>query len=254
MPAPSTPSNEARAKRRRMLDVPRFAQPDEVSCGPTCLLQIYRHYGDLTPFEEIAEGVARNEDGGTLAVHLGAAALHQGYAARIVSWNLRLFDPTWARLETGALRAKLRARAAVSRDAKRRAALLAYDDFLCEGGRVEFGLDLTPALLTDVLDRGHPALVGLSATHLYRHVRVRPHDNEDDDLQGEPMGHFVVVAGYVRGGAGFAVRDPYVDIPFSRTGRYTVPAQRLVNAVLLGDSTYDAVLLEIWPRRKKGRA
>jgi hypothetical protein len=254
MPAPLTPSDEAPAKRRRLLEVPRFAQPDEFSCGPTCLLQIYRYFGDLMPFEEVLEGVRRHDDGGTLAVHLGAAALHQGYAARLVSWNLRLFDPTWARLETGALRAKLRARAAVSADTKRRDALLAYDDFLCEGGQVEFGHDLTPALLTSCLDRGHPPLVGISATHLYRTMRVRPADNEDDDVHGEPMGHFVVLSGYVRGGAAFLVRDPYVQIPFSRTGRYTVPAQRLVNAVLLGESTYDAVLLEVWPRRRRGRA
>src|SRR5262245_29372733 len=144
--SPST-SDEAPTHRRRMLRVPRFAQPDECSCGPTCLLQVYRYYGDLMPFDELCEGITRHADGGTLAVHLASAALHQGYEARITSWNYRLFDPTWARLETGALRAKLRARAAVSRDRKRRGALLAYDDFLCEGGKLELGVDLTPALL-----------------------------------------------------------------------------------------------------------
>lgn len=104
MTGPSSP------RTRRLLSVPRFVQPDDVTCGPTCLLQVFRYFGDLTSFQEIVEVVKRNEDGGTLAVHLGAAALMHGYEARIYSWNLRIFDPTWRGLETGALRAKLRAR------------------------------------------------------------------------------------------------------------------------------------------------
>lgn len=242
MPASSSPSG-----RRRLLSVPRFAQPDDVTCGPTCLLQVYRYYGDLTDFAEIVGLLRRNEDGGTLAVHLGAVALHQGYEARIWSWNLRIFDPTWKGLETGALRAKLRARAARTHERKLREALLAYDEFLCDGGSVAFGLDLTPALLVRLIDRGHPILTGCSATHLYQQVRERPHDNADDDVAGEPVGHFVVVAGYGRGGATFSVRDPHPTVPFSPSGRYTVPAQRLINSILLGDATYDAVLLELWP-------
>lgn len=248
-PAPRPSSRPA----RRLLAVPRFAQPDDVTCGPTCLLQVFRYFGDLTPFDEILEVVRRNEDGGTLAVHLGAAALMHGYAARIASWNLRIFDPTWRGLETGALRAKLRARASWTREPKLREALTAYDEFLCAGGEVRFGLDLSPALLMRSIDRGHPVLTGLSATHLYQQVRERPRDNADDDVHGEPVGHFVVVAGYEREGRRFVVRDPHHSVPFSRTGRYSMPAERLINAILLGDSTYDAVLLELWPRGRRRR-
>lgn len=253
MPPSPDPSSEAPGRRRRLLAVPRFAQPDDVTCGPTCLMQVYRHFGDLTPYREIADAVRVNGDGGTLIVHLAAAALHQGYRVRVHSWNYRLFDPTWRRLETGALRARLRARAAWTRDPKLREALEAYDGLLCDGGSVRFGTDLTPGLLARLLDRGHPLLVGLSSTHLYEHVRERPHDNADDDLRGQPMGHFVVLAGYARGARSFAVVDPHHDIPFSRTGRYRLAAWRLVNAILLGDVTYDAEVLELWPRKRRPR-
>lgn len=246
MPAKPTPS-----PRRRLLAIPRFAQRNDVSGGPTCLLQVYRFYGDLTDFQDILEVVKRGEDGGTLAVHLGAVALHHGYEARIWSWNLRIFDPTWRRLETGGLRAKLRARAARTHERTLRDALLAYDEFLCDGGRVVFGLDLTPDLLVRLIDRGHPILTGCSATHLYQQIRERPHDNGDDDLAGEPVGHFVVVAGYGRSGSTFSVRDPHPGAPFGGNGCTTVPAQRLINAILLADATYDAVLLELWPRRRR---
>ncbi len=248
------PKRKAPDRRRRLLAVPRFAQPDDVTCGPTCLMQVYRHYGDPEPFGRISASVQRNADGGTLAVYLGVAALSRGYHARIYSWNMRVFDPTWTRLAAGALRNKLRERAGAVSEPKLRESLHAYDDFLREGGEAVFGIDLTPALLMRLIDRGHPILTGLSATHLYQHVRERPDDNEDDDIRGEPVGHFVVVAGYAKDGATFIVRDPHRDLPLRATGRYAVPAQRLVNAILLGDSTYDAVLLELWPGGPRRRA
>ena len=250
-PTPRTTPKEGPAAGRRLLPVPRFVQPDDVTCGPTCLLQIYRAYGDPRPFPEVDRSVRRNEDGGTLAPFLGLSALGHGYRARIRSFNLRIFDPTWTGLSGPALRSKLRRRAAFARDLKLASVLRAYDEFLAAGGEVEFALDLTPRLLTKILDRGHPILAGLSSTHLYRSVRERPADNVDDDVHGEPMGHFVVLAGYTQHGATFHVRDPHRDVPFSRSGRYTITAERLINAVLLGVSTYDAVLLEVWPRRAR---
>src|SRR5690606_430213 len=89
------------------LDVPRFAQPDDVTCGPTCLLQVLRFYGDDSPFERLVELTTRNPDGGTLAVYLALTGLRLGYRARITSYNLRVFDPTWAGLEREALIDKL---------------------------------------------------------------------------------------------------------------------------------------------------
>jgi hypothetical protein len=237
-----------------VLAVPRFAQPDDVTCGPTGLMQVYRYHGDATPFGQIRRAVRRNADGGTLAVFLGLAALEHGFHARIASWNLRIFDPTWRHLEPSALRNKLRERAGAVHDTKLRSALHAYDDFLRDGGEVVFGIDLTPRLLMRIIDRGHPILTGLSSTHLYQQVRERPEDNVDDDIRGEPMGHFVVIAGYARGGATFYVRDPHRHVPFNRSGRYAVGAERLISSILLGDSTYDAVLLELWPRGGAARA
>ena len=37
-------------------------------------------------------------------------------------------------------------------------------------------------------------------------------------------------------------------------GRQVVDAQSLINAILLGDLTYDAVLLEIWRADREGEA
>lgn len=242
MPPPPSPK-----RRARLLDVPRIPQPDDVTCGPTCLAQIYRFHGDRVPMASIVRSVRTNRDGGTLAVYLAIAARGHGYGVRLTSWNLRVFDPTWAGLGSDALRQRLKARARRVRDAKLRRALGAYAELLSLGGQVRFALDLEPRLLTEPLDRGCPPLVGVSSTHLYRHVRERPRTNVDDDLGGSPMGHFVVLAGYRDGGRSFDVRDPQREDTFRCGGRYRISWERLSSSLLLGDVTYDAELLELAP-------
>ncbi|MGE0709850.1 MAG: cysteine peptidase family C39 domain-containing protein [Planctomycetota bacterium] len=231
------------------LAVPRFEQPDDVTCGPTCLLQVLRFYGDQVPFDRLLALTSQNPDGGTLAVYLALTARQLGYATRIHSFNLRVFDPTWAALEPPALAAKLRARAKATSDAKVWAACRAHADLIDTGGQVAL-VELTPDLMIDILERGHPVLCGLNATYLYRQARERPNDNEEDDVAGEPVGHFLVVCGHRDGGAHFTVRDPAKHVPYSKDGTYDVEAPRLINAIHLGIVSFDAVLLELWPEAR----
>lgn len=230
--------------------MPRFLQPDDVTCGPTCLLKVYHYYGLEIELERIVGEIDRNEDGGTLAVHLGTSALRRGLRARIFSYDLRIFDPTWSGLSTAELEEKVRNRKPFLKQPKVRRAAGAYLKFLALGGEIEFD-ELTPALLKRILNRNHPVLAGLSATHLYRMMRERQIAGTDrlvdDDVAGDPVGHFVVVSGYQRWGRVFTVLDPSEHVPVSDSGRVEVDAQRLINAILLGDLTYDAVLLELWP-------
>src|SRR5687767_8185806 len=71
------------------------AQPDEVTCGPTCLQALYSYYNDPVPLKEVVQGVKKLKTGGTLAVMLGNHALKRGYKAHIYTYNLNVFDPTW---------------------------------------------------------------------------------------------------------------------------------------------------------------
>ncbi len=233
-------------RRSFQLHVPRFAQPNAVTCGPTCLFSVYRYYGRDWDLDDVIAETPRNPDGGTLAVYLGIAALRRGFHAALYPYNLRVFDPTWFTLAPKELDEKLRLRARHVRSSRLRRTLKAYRRFLRLRGAVRFA-ELTPHLLMDILDRHHPILTGLSATYLYRESRERQDEMIDDDIRGEPTGHFVVVVGYDRRGRDFTVCDPYSIIPFSGTGSYRVTAPRLLNSILLGDVTYDAVLLEIWP-------
>lgn len=223
-----------------ILDVRRFVQPDDVTCGPTCLAQVYRYYGYDKPLREVIRETPRNPDGGTLAVYLGVGALRNGFAARIFSYNLRVFDPTWRNLSRDLLVRRLRKRRAAVASANLQRVLDAYIEFLKLGGRVIFR-EFSKKLFVQTLDHGHPILCGLSATYLY-HCK-REHRDRYNDVRGMPVGHFVAICGYYPRSDRFIVRDPSSHIPFSRSGRYTVDAERLLAAILLGDVTYDADLL-----------
>ncbi|MGQ0561050.1 MAG: peptidase-C39 like family protein [Gemmatimonadota bacterium] len=234
------------------LDVERIVQPDEVTCGPTCLRKVFAYFGRPLPLPEVLATLERNEDGGTLAVFLGIAALKQGFGARIYSYDLRIFDPTWFGLDAAALNEKIFERFPYLAEEKRLRAAGAYIRFLEMGGELAFD-ELTPALIRTILDRDHPVLAGLSATYLYRFPRER-WDAElrrhvDDDVRGEPTGHFVVISGYDHWGRKLSVVDPSEHVPVSHKGRISVDSERLINAILLGDVTYDAGLLEVWPKQ-----
>lgn len=110
-------------------------QPDNVTCGPTCLYALYRYCGDEIGLDEVIAEVPRLDDGGTLAVLLGCHALRRGYTARIYTCNLQVFDPTWF-LPGVDVRARLEAQRSVkAHKRKLRVATEAYLEFLDRGAR-----------------------------------------------------------------------------------------------------------------------
>lgn len=224
------------------------AQPDDVTCGPACLHAIYRHYGDHVPLAEVIRDIHQLDRGGTLDVFLANHALARGYDVTLYTYNLDLFDPTWFELPNEELRRRLVAQAALKPWRRLQAATRGYDEFLRLGGRVELR-DLEPALLRKFLKRGVPIVTGLSATFLYRAMRDVPETNADDDVRGEPVGHFVVLTGYRRVTREVLIADPLQSNPLVGSRYYAVNIHRLIGAILLGIMTYDANLLVIRPKR-----
>ncbi len=240
-----SPFRPEEAACRVAVDVP--AQPTETSCGPTCLHAVYKYWRREVPVERLIAEVGTVEGGGTIAVLLGLDALRRGFDARLYTYNLKVFDPTWFEPRRLDLADKLRQQLR-HRSGKRRAATRAYLEFVEAGGDIRFE-DLTPALIRGLLRRNAPILTGLSSTWLYRDSRERPDTCADDDIAGEPGGHFVVLSGYHPGEGTVTVSDPYAANPLSEARQYDVPIARLINAILLGVLTYDGNLLLIHPRK-----
>jgi hypothetical protein len=219
-------------------------QPDDTTCGPTCLHAVYRYWGDDASLGAVVSEVKPLPEGGTFAVSLACHALHRGYHAEIYTYNLQLFDPTWF-LEGVDLAERLEAQKKHKRSRKLGIATDAYLEYLHLGGTVRFE-ELRPALIRRFLNRGVPILTGLSATYLYH--SPREHNDISDDIRGEPVGHFVVLSGYNRQKREITVSDPSHDNPRFRTHRYSVRMDRLITSIALGVMTYDANLLVLTPR------
>lgn len=228
------------------LELGILPQPDDTTCGPTCLHAVYRYYGDNLDLNEVIGQTRRLEHGGTFSVYLGTHALKRGYHVTLYTYNLRVFDPTWFSLSREGMISRLKARRAARAGTPLVAALDAYLGFIEAGGEVEFE-DLTGKLIRGFLKKGIPVITGLSSTYLYRAMREYGPSDEDDDIRGDPAGHFVVLCGYDKEDRTVLVADPLHPNPAFQGLQYVVALDRVVCSILLGILTHDADLLIVEP-------
>ena len=221
-------------------------QPDDTTCGPTCLHAVYSFYGFPVSLEKTIKEVKFLKEGGTLAVLLGINALEKGFRAKIYSYNLRVFDPTWSKLTSTELIEKLTLSLKYKKNEKMGIAIESYLKFLKLGGEILFK-DISPKLITGYIQKKIPILTGLSSTYLYQSPREYGMDCEYDDIKGQPSGHFVVLYNYDKLTKKVHLADPWSKNPISKTQYYKVGIQRLINSILLGVLTYDANLLILEP-------
>ncbi len=231
------------------LSVEILPQPDNTTCGPTCLHSIYAYHDDTIELEQVVAEVRQLEQGGTLAVYLACHALRRGYDATIYTYNLQMFDPTWFDSQPVDIGARLQAQAIANPAPTLQLATAGYLEFLRLGGRLRFE-DLTTSLIRKYLNRGVPILTGLSATYLHRTAREYGSECVIDDVRGEPAGHFVVLCGYEKEARRVLVADPLLPNPISSAHLYLINIDRVICSILLGILTHDANLLIIEPRRR----
>lgn len=236
-----------------MININIQTQPDDETCGPTCLHAIYQYYHLNHSLNNVINTVERSLSGGTLAPFLGKHALQQDCSATIYVNNLTIFDPTWfknGKADGEQLFLKLDAQMKYKSDARLIQTSLAYQHYLRLGGTVQFRT-LSVSLLQDYFKKNIPIITGLSATYLYSSAREVFNDAgvaQYDDIRGTPCGHFVVLCGYDDQKKHIIVADPHRENPLSHNNYYTVSSHRLINAILLGVLTYDANLLVIEPK------
>jgi len=235
-------------KSRLRFDI--LPQPDDTTCGPTCLHAIYNYFGDSLPLDQVIAETRSWREGGTLAVFLASHALRRGYQAVIYTYNLHMFDPTWFAREDVDIADRLRRQLEFKNEPRFRDATEGYLDFLSLGGKLRFKV-LTNRLIRGYMKRGIPILTGLSATYLYQSAREFGVRSDYDDIRGVPTGHFVVLSGYERASRTVRIADPLHPNPVAPAQYYDVSIERVTGAVLLGVLTHDANLLVIEPRKEK---
>jgi len=230
-------------------DIDVRQQPDDVSCGPTCLQAVYEFYGTHLSVDEVITSVRSVDHGGTLGVLLGLDALERGFCATLYTYNLDIFDPSWFAEPKRDLRVELARQLEHRKEPRLLTEIEAYIDFIEHGGRIRHR-ELTPGLLADIVRGGLPPITGLSATYLYGCQREIYDGKESryDDVHGEPVGHFVVISGIDPSTGNFRISDPSTDNPLHGSGTYWVSPHRLIGAIFLGVTTYDGNVLIVRPQ------
>lgn len=239
-------------KMETKLQLEILPQPNDTTCGPTCLHAIYRYYNDPISLSQVIREASNLKTGGTLAVFLACHALQRGYSAKIYTYNLHVFDPSWFSEENlpDHIYKRLQAQAKAKNNKRLRIATQGYLNFLQLGGELEFE-DLTVSLIRKYLKKSIPILTGLSSTYLYRSVREYGTQGIDDDIKGRPTGHFVVLCGYDMTTRTVLVADPYLLNPVAGNHFYDIGIDRVIGAILLGVLTHDANFLIIQPKKPK---
>jgi hypothetical protein len=228
------------------LPLQTLPQPDETTCGPTCLHALYCYWGETESLEQVIARTYSMEQGGTFAVFLACDALRKGYRATIYTYNLMVFDPTWFGRPELNVAERLQHQREIKTDPRLQQVTPGYLEFLELGGRLRF-VDLSPRLIHRILRRRFPIITGLSSTYLYHSAREYGPTDTKDDIRGLPSGHFVVIAGYNAARRRVLVLDPYQPHPYGRAHEYWISVDRAVGAILLGIVTHDANLLIIHP-------
>src|SRR6187549_3551796 len=240
-------------KKELVLGFDIQVQPDEVTCGPTCLQALYNYYKDPIPLNQVVKEVKQLKTGGTLAVMLGNHALKRGYHAKIYTYNLNVFDPTWFKYSSKRMIRNLKEQMEFKfKRRKLQFASRAYIKFLEWGGEIGYA-ELNADLIKKYVKKGNPILTGLSATYLYGTAREIPQFDIYDSIKGEPSGHFVVITGYDEDKNCAYIADPMEPNPLGKGQVYSVSFSRLINSIMLGIVTYDANLLVIEPRKGKNQ-
>ncbi|MGB5748003.1 MAG: cysteine peptidase family C39 domain-containing protein [Desulfobacterales bacterium] len=236
-----------------LLDFDINKQPDNTTCGPTCLHAVYRYYNDSISLQEVIAEVSLMEEGGTLAVYLACHALRRGYKTTIFPYNLQIFDPTWSAIPRKEIAARLRRQLSYKKDIPGfELVTKAYLEYLELGGQLKFKV-MTASLIRQYLKKSIPILTGLSATYLYDEAREYDTGSDPvyDDVRGESTGHFVVLTGYNKEDRSVSVADPLKKNPIASSRYYSVNIYRLVCAIMLGILSYDGNLLIIQTKKRK---
>src|SRR3989338_11302338 len=124
-----------------MIDLNIQTQPNDETCGPTCLHSIYQYYGLHISLNQVIETVERSLSGGTLGPLLGKHALMHGFDATIFVSNVNVFDPTWfkqSQAPNDMLLTKLRNQNKFKKSKSMNQISRAFIDYLNLGGTVRF--------------------------------------------------------------------------------------------------------------------
>ena len=189
-------------------------QPNETTCGPTCLHAIYDYYEDAVPLEQVIAETPMIDNGGTYAPFLGCHALKRGYTATMYTWDLMMFDPSWFAAGAPPMVDRLTQQAELKSDPRVQRRIARVSRIRRTRRRRSVSAISPRRSCAASCAAACRCSRDFSSTYLYRMRREFGPNDKPDDLRGEPAGHFVVLSGYHRQDRLVRVRIRISPIPY----------------------------------------
>jgi hypothetical protein len=225
------------------LPIKSFTQPDDCSCGLCCLKIVLSFLGREVPFDALEKMMPPLYDIGLYDSQIGKTALDLGFSSTIYTYNYRIFHPIWNRLDRGALIGKLLIKQSCAMTPYQALAAQCYILYLQEGGDLFF-YPLSKEMIIAHLAQGLPVIAALDMSFLYDCTAFY------DEFSEHRATHFIVIHGYNPEDHTFHVSDPWHSIPLPHDkGQYIIDADRVINAIFLGEYWNDASILVIQQKR-----
>lgn len=239
--------------RRFYIPIKPAMQRDDISCGISCLKMILDYHGCHASSDETVGLLKPDPCIGLYDSQLGMAALSLGYSVSIFTYNYRIFHPIWNHLDRLELLENLNIQSrnlTDSRrvgDARRLKAIRSYIRFIESGGNLFF-YPLSKEMILAHFDNHLPVIASLDLSFLYDCMAF---EDEFDEYRAT---HFVALHGYDPERHTFEITDPWHSIPIpNENGHYHLDADRVINAVFLGECVHDSSIIIIEPEKVKPR-
>lgn len=221
------------------LPIETETQSDDISCGLCCLKMVLSYYKNPLDFDTLNEMCPPFFDIGLYDSQLGNTALDLGFDVTIYTYNYRIFHPIWNRLHLSDLIGKLIIKQACAMTPHQALAAKHYIEYLQKGGELLF-YPLSKELILAHLDKDIPLIAALDMSFLYDCIAFY------DEFSEYRATHFVIIHGFDPVRNVFYICDPWHSIPIPHEdGKYSVDADRVINAIFLGQDSNDSSLIVI---------
>lgn len=202
-----------------------------MSCGPNCLLNVYKKLGIDTDLEKILKQLEVTESDATHVPQLARHVNNLGLENIILSSCTHTVSADWKDKSGKEIIELLKKWTSHNHKNSwlRDALFLQY--YLQEGGELKI-LDLTTKIFDEYLNDGYYLINCVEESWLWGKRKIKGEQNYDS-TKGLVTGHFVVV--YGKEDDKYLISDPYPTNIKNRDGLYKVSKDKLLVSTLIWD-------------------
>ncbi len=199
------------------------------SCGPVCLLNVYRYFGIKTELKDILKELRIDDKTTTYPAQLASHLLSNGLKTVFINTNPFVVSPSWKNIRNKELVQKLTKWLKKNKKGRWEKSAKYLLKYLKKGGEIKI-CDLSTKMIDEYMAEGYLLICCLEESWIWGERKIKG-TNKFDDIKGEPRGHFIIL--YDKEGEDYLVSDPYPTGLKNRNGLYKLDKNKLLAATLV---------------------